>query len=153
MEPRDIDAVLEINREGFSTDAWSRQAFEREFALDYSHKFVLELNGQIIGYCILWVIHDTANIITFAIKRDHWGLGYGKRLLSYIIEKFKERVKSISLDVRKSNIRAIRLYRSLGFETVGERIKYYSDGENAYQMLLDTAKLQIKHNSRGTLCS
>ncbi len=153
MEPRDIDAVLEINREGFSTDAWSRQAFEREFALDYSHKFVLELNGQIIGYCILWVIHDTANIITFAIKRDHWGLGYGKRLLSYIIEKFKERVKSISLDVRKSNIRAIRLYRSLGFETVGERIKYYSDGENAYQMLLDTAKLQIKHNSQGTLCS
>lgn len=153
MEPRDIDAVLEINREGFSTDAWSRQAFEREFALDYSHKLVLELNGQIIGYCILWVIHDTASIITFAIRKDHWGLGYGKHLLLYIIEKFKERVKSISLDVRKSNIRAIRLYRSLGFETVGERVKYYSDGENAYQMLLDTAKLQVKHNSQGTLCS
>lgn len=153
MEPGDIDAVLEINKEGFNKDAWSKQAFEREFALDYSYKFVLELNDQIIGYCILWVIHDTANIITFAIKKDYWGLGYGKRFLSHLIEKFKDRVRSMALDVRKSNIRAIRLYRSLGFERVGERIKYYSDGENAFQMLLDTTKLQLKYNSQGILCS
>ncbi|MGB9873493.1 MAG: hypothetical protein ACPLRS_00820, partial [Hydrogenobacter sp.] len=29
-----------------------------------------------------------------------------------------------------------RLYRSLGFQIVSERPRYYSDGENAYQMIL-----------------
>ncbi|WP_340695865.1 ribosomal protein S18-alanine N-acetyltransferase [Hydrogenobacter thermophilus] len=138
MQKEDIDAVVEINRENFTTDAWSRSAFEREFSLNYSHKYVLELDGNVIGYFILWVIYDTATLMNFAIKKSYWGMGYGKKLLSFLVDSFKDKVSSISLDVRKSNIRAIRLYKSLGFKIINERPKYYSDGENAYQMILET---------------
>ncbi len=138
MEKEDIDAVVEINRENFTTDAWSRSAFEREFSLNYSHKYVIEVDGNVIGYFILWIIYDTATLMNFAIKKSYWGMGYGKKLLSFLVDNFKDKVSSISLDVRKSNIRAIRLYKSLGFKIINERPKYYSDGENAYQMILET---------------
>ncbi len=137
MTIQDLPAVLEINRENFTSDAWSKSAFEREFQLEYSHKYVLELDDEVIGYSVVWVIHDTANLMNFAIKKDYWGRGYGKMLLSFLIENLKDKVSHIALDVRKSNMRAIRLYRSLGFQIVGERPRYYSDGENAYQMILN----------------
>lgn len=136
MTIQDLPSVLEINRENFTSDAWSKSAFEREFQLEYSHKYVLELGGEVIGYFVVWVIHDTANLMNFAIKKNYWGMGYGKMLLSFLVENFKDKVSHIALDVRKSNVRAIRLYRSLGFQIVSERPRYYSDGENAYQMIL-----------------
>lgn len=141
MTIQDLPSVLETNRENFTSDAWSKNAFEREFQLEYSHKYVLELDGEVIGYFVVWVIHDTANLMNFAIKKGYWGMGYGKILMSFLVESFKDKVSSISLDVRKSNVRAIRLYRSLGFQIVSERPRYYSDGENAYQMVLETSSL------------
>ncbi|MGB9873494.1 MAG: GNAT family N-acetyltransferase, partial [Hydrogenobacter sp.] len=70
----------------------------------YSHKYVLELDGEVIGYSVVWVIHDTANLMNFAIKKDYWGRGYGKMLLSFLIESLKDKVSHIALDVRKSNV-------------------------------------------------
>jgi ribosomal-protein-alanine N-acetyltransferase len=41
------------------------------------------------------------------------------------------------LEVRRSNIAAIRLYRGLGFSALGVRRGYYSDnGEDAVEMIL-----------------
>ncbi len=137
MRPEDIDQVLRINEECFTTDAWSRKAFEREFELDYSYPFVLEEDGKIMGYAVVWKVLDDVSIMSFAIDRSLWGKGYGKRLLSFIIEYFKGEAKSITLDVRRSNLRAIRLYKSMGFKIVAERPRYYSDGENAFQMGLE----------------
>ena len=43
-----------------------------------------------------------------------------------------------TLEVRVSNERAINLYKSLGFISVGKRKKYYEDnGEDAYIMVCD----------------
>jgi len=149
MKKEDIEEVYKINAESFTTDAWSKRAFEREFELEHSYKYVLELNGEIIGYSVLWIIYDQATLMTFAIKREHWGKGYGKKLLEYITESFKDKVSSILLDVRKSNLRAIRLYKSLGFKILSERPKYYSDGENAYQMILEFKKEETPQAQEG----
>lgn len=137
MRPEDIDQVLKINEECFTTDAWSRKAFEREFELDYSHPFVLEEEGRVVGYAVVWKVLDDVNIMSFAIDRSLWGKGYGKKLLAFVIQRFKHEAKSITLDVRRSNLRAIRLYKSMGFKIVAERPRYYSDGENAFQMVLE----------------
>ena len=149
MKKEDIEEVYKINTESFTTDAWSKRAFEREFELEHSYKYVLELYGEIVGYSILWIIYDQATLMTFAIKREHWGKGYGKKLLEYIIDDLKDKVSSILLDVRKSNLRAIRLYKSLGFKILSERPKYYSDGENAYQMILEFKKEETPQAQEG----
>ncbi|MFN3265192.1 MAG: hypothetical protein ACK42C_09885, partial [Aquificaceae bacterium] len=47
------------------------------------------------------------------------------------------KAKKFILDVRRSNLRAIRLYQSLGFKIIYERQGYYSDGESAFVMSLD----------------
>ncbi|MEJ5338680.1 MAG: ribosomal protein S18-alanine N-acetyltransferase [Aquificaceae bacterium] len=137
MRPEDIEHVLKINEECFNSDAWSRKAFEREFELDYSYRFVLEEGGTIIGYAVVWKIYDDANLMSIAVRKDLWGRGYGKKLMEFLVEYFRDKAQRILLDVRRSNIRAIRLYQSLGFKIVSERNKYYSDGENAFQMMLE----------------
>ena len=133
----DLLDVYRINKENFTTDAWTLEGFEREFQLEYSLSYVIEKDGEVVGYAIVWLIHDEANIMTFGIKKDLWGMGLGKRLLSHIIQELKGKANKILLDVRVSNIRAIRLYKSMGFKILGIRYKYYSDGENAYQMMLE----------------
>ena len=135
MKKEDIEEVYRINKENFTTDAWSRYAFEREFENRNSRKFVLVKDGRIVGYIIYWVIKDEATIMTFAIDKEFWGRGYGEYLLRDTIKKLG--VKKVSLDVRKSNLRAIRLYKRLGFKVVREREGYYSDGENALLMEIE----------------
>ena len=134
MAPQDIDEVFRINQENFTTDAWSRFAFEKEFENKLSKKFVLELDGRIVGYIIYWVVRDEATIMTFAIDKEHQNRGYGEFLLRESLKKIN--AKRILLDVRKTNLRAINLYRKLGFRLVSERKAYYSDGENALFMEL-----------------
>ena len=134
MTPEDIEEVFRINQENFTTDAWSRFAFEKEFQNKFSRKFVLELNGKVVGYIIYWVVREEASIMTFAIDKEHQNKGYGEFLLKESLKKID--AKRILLDVRKTNLRAINLYRKLGFRLVSERKAYYSDGENALFMEL-----------------
>ncbi|RLJ70638.1 ribosomal-protein-alanine N-acetyltransferase [Hydrogenivirga caldilitoris] len=137
MTQEDLPRVYEINRLSFTTDAWSLDSLKREFNLSYSLKFVLEVGGEIVGYAILWLIKEEAFIMTFAIAPKYRGKGIGKLFLSELIDRLRESAKVIQLDVRKSNLPAIKLYRSLGFKIVRERPKFYSDGESALVMELE----------------
>jgi len=141
MTELDVDAVYSINRRSFAGDAWSREAIEREFRLPYSKRFVLEVDGEVIGYTFIWLIRGEAFIMTFAVDPDHRGRGLGKMFLRRVIDSLSSKVESFTLDVRKSNLPAIRLYRSVGFSVVKERPRFYSDGENALVMELRTGKI------------
>ena len=46
------------------------------------------------------------------------------------------RVKHLLLEVRRSNLPAIALYRGLGFFAMGVRRRYYPDDEDAIEMVL-----------------
>ncbi|MEN3027817.1 MAG: ribosomal protein S18-alanine N-acetyltransferase [Aquificaceae bacterium] len=147
MRREDLPEVLRISGECFNSDAWNRKAFERELELDYSYSFVLEESGKLIGYAVVWKIFEDVNLMSIAISRDYWGKGYGRKLMAFLVEYFRYKAKRFLLDVRKSNIRAIRLYQSLGFKIVSERRKYYSDGEDAFQMLLELE--EVKDGNKG----
>jgi len=134
MKEEDLPEVFRINKENFTTDAWSKEGFEREFKLPYSRKFVAEIDGKIVAYSIFWIIEEEAHLMTFCVDKNCWGKGIGKAFLKDVLDRLKYEVKRVFLDVRKSNIRAIRLYQSLNFRIIGERKYYYSDGENAIQM-------------------
>ncbi len=141
MTREDIEEVYRINRESFTTDAWSKSTIEREFSLPYSRRFVFELDGKVAGYCFLWIIKGEAMVMSFAIDRSVRCRGHGRRFMEGIIDRLKDSVELIQLDVRKSNLPAIRLYSSLGFSVVRERPKFYSDGENALVMELKTGRI------------
>lgn len=136
MSIQDIRRVYEINLTCFKEDAWDIRAFEREFKVPNSKRWVLELKDNILGYCIVWVVSDEAQIMSIAIDKDHQGKGLGKFLLSYVLEKLIDKVKIVTLDVKSSNFKAIRLYQSLGFEIISYRSRYYQSGKDAIQMEL-----------------
>jgi len=94
------------------------------------------VENRVAGYLILWIIDREATVMTFAIDKAYRGLGLGKYFFKKVMEKIGGHVNRIILDVRKSNIRAIKLYKSLGFKILKERKKFYSDGEDALLMEL-----------------
>mgnify|MGYP001046107313 CR=1 FL=1 len=57
--------------------------------------------------------------------------------MNYIMEYFHSiGIHEITLEVRKSNHVAIKLYESFGFKTVTIRENYYPNGESAFMMYL-----------------
>jgi len=49
-------------------------------------------------------------------------------------EAARRGAKSMALEVAKTNERANALYRALGFVPVGQRLRYYADGSDAWVM-------------------
>lgn len=87
---------------------------------------VARLGAEIVGYII--VFGD--DIISIATKESYRRAGIGGELLKSVFATKTE----LFLEVRESNSRAISFYKKYGFKSVGNRNKYYPDGENAIIM-------------------
>lgn len=128
MTPDDVDDVVEIEKLSFSTP-WSRSALLGE--LRYPNKtvyLVARVGGRIVGYVGLWIIMDEGHITNIAVHPDYRGQGIGTRLLLFLIEVARSRgVTAITLEVRKSNVSAQKLYERMGFVPSGVRQGYYRD--------------------------
>ena len=124
----DLDGIIRVELESF-TLPWSRDAFYNEFVNNhFAHYFVLIHEGNIIGYCGVWIIVDEAHITNIAISPEYRGLKLGENLMKKIIEYAKlHKVQSMTLEVRVSNHVAQSLYRKLGFQNGGIRKGYYTD--------------------------
>lgn len=137
MESKDLDGIVEVEQKCFSIP-WSRLMFEDELYNPNAHYLVAEVSGKIVGYIGFWKIIDEGHITNIAVHPDFRGLGYGRELISAMMQKAKEMdLKAITLEVRISNESAISLYESFGFVSSGIRKKYYSDNnEDALIMWL-----------------
>ena len=72
--------------------------------------------------------------MNLAIKKGYRRRGIGSKLLYLILEEYRKRVSKVFLEVRPSNLAAIRLYSKFGFKVNRLIKKYYQDGEDAYLM-------------------
>ncbi|MCZ4120560.1 ribosomal protein S18-alanine N-acetyltransferase [Streptomyces sp. H39-S7] len=135
----DLDRVMELERELFPEDAWSRGMFWSELAdarhpLASRHYIVAEEDaggngGRLVGYAGLAAIAGTGDVQTIAAARDHWGSGLGSRLLADLMQQATAfECHEVLLEVRVDNLRAQRLYERFGFEPIGFRKGYYQPG-------------------------
>lgn len=87
---------------------------------------VNETENNIIAYGIVGMIVDEAHILNLSVDKSFQGKGYGRELLLYLLGLIKraQAVRAL-LEVRESNIIAINLYKSMGFEEIGVRKGYY----------------------------
>lgn len=134
-EPGDLDAILDIEHAAHPTP-WSRDVFEREFDLDWSHVWVAVRGNKTVGFLVFWVVHDEVHILNVAVDPACRRQGIATTIITELITLATEREASfITLEVRQHNQAAIGLYESLGFEIIGQREKYYADtGEDALIM-------------------
>lgn len=83
--------------------------------------------NNIVGYLACSLVFDNMDILSIVIKKDYQKKGLASYLLDYIIELAnKNGISSILLEVRKSNIPAIKLYEKFNFKNISTRKNYYN---------------------------
>lgn len=108
-----------------------KEYIEKEFEINPFAKFlVLKEENIVIGYIYYSDIYERAEINQFEIETFHRNCGKGQKLLKKLIEVVD---KSITLEVRKDNISAIKVYEKLGFKRKAIRKNYY-DGVDGILM-------------------
>lgn len=136
MSQNDLDAVNAIEMQAFQ-DPWSKQDFITELESNpYSCIYVKEINGEVVAYVDLWIAYENAEIANIAVKKEFLHQGIASELMQYCLQKIQQsKCENFTLEVRVSNMNAIKLYEKFGFQTVSKRKKYYADGEDAYLMV------------------
>lgn len=119
----DMHSLSEIAALSF-TDPWSERLFKEAFESVYTKIFTANDNsGEIIGYVVLSETGDDISVDDIAVLPDFRRMGIGRSLLKYSFNEYSKR--NFILEVRESNLSAIDLYKSMGFEQVGFRKRYY----------------------------
>ncbi|WP_455645106.1 ribosomal protein S18-alanine N-acetyltransferase [Methanosphaera sp.] len=96
---------------------------------------VAEVAQKIIGYIIFWIKDGFGHIIVIAVDSNYQSMHIGSVLLEKAVYLFKRNnINVVRLEVRKSNIRAIKFYQKNGFVQIAEEDNYYGDGESAIIM-------------------
>lgn len=134
MTLEDISEVYAIESVTFNP-GWTISHFEYELRDNpYANLYVLEKNNEIVGYIGFWILFDQAQITTIAVKEKYRGNYFGDKLLLFAINNIKSYMcENITLEVRKSNVTAQKLYEKHGFVKLGERKNYY-ENEDAILM-------------------
>jgi ribosomal-protein-alanine N-acetyltransferase len=138
MTLADLDEVMAIERASFAYP-WSSRFFHQEFEVECARSILAEMNGSIVAYVLFWLLPETVDIHNLAVRGEYRRRGVGRILLhKVIVEALRQSSARVTLEVRKSNLAAQKLYESAGFVATGVRKGYYSDdGEDALTMALD----------------
>ena len=136
MRIEDLDVIYNLECLLFKESAWPKETLKSD--MEMFEFDVLEVDGEIVGYCSLSLNGDFADVLNIGVHPNHRRQGYGSLLMKHMIEIADlNDVKNITLEVRVSNESAIALYESLGFCKVAKRKQYYQDGEDAHLMILE----------------
>lgn len=133
-----MPAVLEIEEAAFFPP-WSEGALLNELGREDGFFGLAVDNGTVIGFCILRSAADEAELYQIAVHDQYRRSGTADRLLEAAERWCREKgIRSVYLEVRKSNSAAIALYKKHHFKNQGRRKNYYSSPvEDAVIMALD----------------
>lgn len=139
MEAADLEAIVEIERVSFRTP-WGRDVFQEEASREWAHIWVARAapGGPAVGFVNFWLVRDEIHILNVAVLPAERRRGYAAEMLRKTLTfAWKHHVRYLTLEVRRSNLGAIKLYKSFDFKPIGIRPNYYSDDrEDAIVMML-----------------
>ena len=113
----ELDGVLEIEAESFNSPT-TREWYERELERpEVCFIYVLRTPAiRVAAFCAFWRVADQAHINNLAVRPELRGRGLGSQLLEAIVmEAQRLGAGSLTLEVRRSNVAAHRLYSALAF--------------------------------------
>lgn len=139
----DLGRVMQVERAAYPIP-WTLGVFED--CLSSNNECSLFFSGEhILGYAIVSHVLDETHLLNICIDPRYAGRGFGRHYLSAILRSAKDRGSVMFfLEVRASNVGAIHLYHSLGFNETGIRKNYYpakNGREDAVLMTFDLSTL------------
>lgn len=132
----DIGEMVAIEQDSFPCP-WSEALFLHELKNPIARMLVARLDrsaGELVaGYVVYWRVADEMHLHNIAVRKEDRRQKVAFRLLREAIHASQsEGLKTATLEVRRSNIPAQRLYGHFGFSLAGVRRGYYTDtGEDA----------------------
>ncbi len=141
---KEIDAILSIEKDS-SEHPWTKKQLSDSISNPNNLSYALAVKSKIIGFIIAMPLVDSADILYVAIRKDFKRKGYGSSLIIYLSKELNKRnIKTIFLEVRKSNLSAISFYLSLGFEEISVRKNYYTKNSNQLSIKEDGIIMRLK---------
>ena len=127
MDCLHIKALSEIEKECFSTP-WSENALSDELTNNFARFFVAECDGAVLGYIGAHNILGEVYITNVAVSESFRRKGIAEKLIRTLVDFCEnEGMEFVTLEVRRSNEAAKKLYSKMGFEEVGERKDFYEN--------------------------
>lgn len=141
----DLPQVIAIERRVFPTP-WSLAMFVLELSKQSGICLAAMLpvghERRLIGYLICSRYETVWHVMNVAVDLKHQHRGVASALLAELYERVGDETARYTLEVRRSNHLAIRLYEREGFRAAGLRRHYYQDnGEDAVVMWRTPATL------------
>jgi [ribosomal protein S18]-alanine N-acetyltransferase len=125
LESADLPQILDIERECFP-DPWSTAQFTETLDHPTTQGWTVRVDGLCIGYAIVRVMADEAELLSVAIAWAHHRQGCGRVLLASVLEWCQTHaIMRCFLEVRAGNRAAHQFYEALGFVRMGLRQDYY----------------------------
>lgn len=135
LQKEDVEQAYKLEAENFS-QPWLQSDFAEAVSNPKRIYLVAEEDGVIIGNCGLFQILSEGEISNVSVKKESRGKQIAFNMLQELFERAEKKgMNAFTLEVRESNLSAIKLYEKLGFRTEGIRKNFYSfPAENALIM-------------------
>jgi ribosomal-protein-alanine N-acetyltransferase len=131
MTPDHLAEVVSIEK-NTAKNPWT----ETQLSNSIATTVVLKDKKLVIGFAVIAMVADQAELHNIAIHPQWQGQGLGSVFLHALIKTVPSTIKMMYLEVRVTNFRAIRLYSGLGFEEIAEREGYYRSGLGSEDALI-----------------
>jgi ribosomal-protein-alanine N-acetyltransferase len=141
----DLPAVIAIERRSFTTP-WSLAMFVLELSKPSGICLAVTDEERLVAYLVCSRYDDLWHLMNVAVDpaRRREGIATG------LIEDLFDRTRGgrVTLEVRVSNLSAIRMYERFGFKSAGLRRRYYHDNdEDALIMWRESSRLTVDPRS------
>ena len=124
MTDHDLLTVLKIENKSYEFP-WSQGIFHDCMRFGYSC-WVTEVDYQVVGYAVMSLAVQECHILNICVDPDYQGQGIGRRFLQQLLMVAQARKADTAfLEVRPSNVPALSMYISEGFNEIGTRRDYY----------------------------
>ena len=127
--PADLDAILAIEEASF-THPWTRDMYLAELEnRGVSYLYVAKnAAGRIVGFCACWRVLNELHINNLAVTPAERRACVAATLLTRVLaEGAALGARRATLEVRRSNEPARRLYETFDFSLAGVRPAYYTN--------------------------
>jgi ribosomal-protein-alanine N-acetyltransferase len=135
--------VAALHRFCFPEDAWSTEDFARILLMAGTYGWLAfdaaGFDGPPQAFLFASLLGQAGEIITIGVTPAARRRGAARALMEELFRRARANgVMAVTLEVAKDNDAAIQLYRTLGFEQIGVRARYYrrKDGSLADAHLL-----------------
>ena len=124
MTSTDLTAIMAIENRAYDYP-WTEGIFLDCLRVGYCC-WVCANDEEIIGYAVMSVGGGEAHLLNICVSPEYRRCGLGRRLLDHMLELAQQHHTATALlEVRATNLAAMGLYRSMGFNEVGFRTAYY----------------------------